>query len=91
MGSFVAIDVRPLMTVLMTTPRVGWRMTLIRPWCAEPVNQPTTTRPPRELSDCEFGGVKIECSSNNRYAANASSSAFASFRSRVSNPSVNQP
>jgi hypothetical protein len=26
----------------------------------------------------------------NRYAANSSSSAFASFRSRVSNPSVNQ-
>ena len=25
------------------------------------------------------------------YAANSSSSAFASFRSRVSNPSVNQP
>jgi hypothetical protein len=36
---------------------------------------------------------KVTCSysSTNRYAANSSSNAFASFRSRVSNPSVNHP
>ena len=32
-----------------------------------------------------------DCQSGGSYAANSSSSAFASFRSRVSNPSVNQP
>ena len=36
-------------------------------------------------------GSSFACSSSKGYAANSSSNAFASFRSRVSNPSVNQP
>jgi hypothetical protein len=38
-------------------------------------------------------GSKVACSKRlmDRYDANSSSSAFASFRSRVSNPSVNHP
>ena len=37
------------------------------------------------------GWKRLLSSTDNRYAANSSSSVFASFRSRVSNPSVNQP
>ena len=48
---------------------------------------PTTEAIAPVLAGAEMRVVIV----NDRYAANSSSSAFASFRSLVSNPSVNHP
>ena len=71
--------------VLRRWPLIGSRAALERFFIATPwLRSIVAGQRPRRKVTCLY-------SSTNRYAANSSSGAFASFGSRVSNPSVNHP